>query len=114
MKTIIAGSRSITNYNLVEEIIRRCPWPITKILEGGAKGVDKCAYGYAMAYEVKHEKYPANWETHGKSAGPIRNAAMAKDADALIAIWDGESPGTRNMIAQAISHRLKIYVEVIK
>ena len=35
---------------------------------------------------------------HDKAAGPIRNRQMAEYADYLIAFWDGESRGTRNMI----------------
>lgn len=44
------------------------------------------------------------------ASGPIRNGEMAKYADALIAMWDGTSTGTKNMIDQATKHGLKVYV----
>ena len=47
---------------------------------------------------------------YGKRAGVRRNEEMADMADALIAIWDGSSPGTKHMIEVARRRGLKIYV----
>jgi hypothetical protein len=47
---------------------------------------------------------------YGKSAGPIRNRAMAEYAGALIAIWDGSSRGTLNMIETAKKLELKVFI----
>jgi hypothetical protein len=55
--------------------------------------------------------FPADWKTHGKAAGPIRNRQMAKNAEALIALWDGNSRGTKNMIETATKLGLKVYVK---
>jgi hypothetical protein len=55
--------------------------------------------------------FPAEWITYGMKAGPIRNHGMAQYADALIAIWDGKSKGTGNMIACARRRGLKIHIE---
>jgi hypothetical protein len=38
---------------------------------------------------------------------------MAEYADALIAIWDGESRGTKNMIEEATKRGLRVYVKRI-
>ena len=40
------------------------------------------------------------WNRYGRKAGILRNRKMAKYADALIAVWDGLSRGTANMIAE--------------
>lgn len=40
----------------------------------------------------------ADWDIYGKSAGYIRNAEMAKYADACVVFWDGKSRGTKHMI----------------
>ena len=47
----------------------------------------------------------------GRSAGPLRNATMANYADALIALWDNKSRGTKNMIdvANKLGLRVSIY-----
>jgi hypothetical protein len=54
--------------------------------------------------------FPADWNTHGTAAGPIRNKQMAEYADGLIAFWDRKSKGTKNMIDTAISHGLPVVV----
>ena len=68
------------------------------IISGAARGADTLGERYAHERGYAVEKYPADWNCDGKAAGPIRNAQMAKVADALIAFWDGNSRGTQNMI----------------
>jgi hypothetical protein len=87
---------------------------ITTILSGGAPGPDLYGEAFAEINTLKLERYPADWEHKGKIAGAIRNKQMAENADALIAIWDGKSKGTKNMIDLALRNGLSIYVEVIK
>ena len=53
--------------------------------------------------------YP-NWDRYGKSAGMIRNKEMAEYAEALIAIWDRRSKGTKHMIATAKRLGLQVFV----
>lgn len=110
MRTIIAGSRIIHNLEYVERAATNCGWQITAVISGGARGVDKMGekFGYSRGLPVL--LFPAEWNVYGNSAGYVRNVQMAKAADALIAIWDGKSPGTRNMIEVAINHNLKICV----
>ena len=49
-----------------------------------------------FAYRI--ERYFADWEKYGKSAGPARNKIMAEKVDYVICFWDGKSKGTRSMI----------------
>ena len=42
--------------------------------------------------------FEADWGTHGKKAGILRNIEMGDYADALIAFHDSESKGTKHMI----------------
>ena len=61
--------------------------------------------------EVPGAIVKTNW--HGKynaRAGIDRNEQMGDYADALIAVWDGKSPGTKNMIANAKRLGLLVYV----
>jgi hypothetical protein len=53
---------------------------------------------------------PANWDEFGKSAGYIRNAEMAKYADACVIFWDGISKGTKHMINLANKEGLKLKI----
>lgn len=55
-------------------------------------------------------EFPADWNAHGKAAGPIRNQQMAQEADVLIAFWDGKSRGTKDMIEKATRAGLDMHV----
>lgn len=110
MKTIIAGSRDVPEYEFVKVAMDKVSWEVTEVVSGMARGVDK--YGLRWAHEngIPVAKFPADWDRHGKGAGYIRNKEMAKYADALVAVWDGKSRGTKNMIKQAKEHGLKVLV----
>lgn len=114
MKTIIAGCRHFIGsigQRLVWNAINETRWSavITEIVHGGAVGIDAAAHAACEGHwPVK--VFPADWKTHGKAAGPIRNRQMADYADALIAVWDGKSRGTANMIEEAKKRGLKVFV----
>ena len=102
-KVIIAGGRTFNNYQLLKEVCDRLL--ITKrihhtiiIVSGQADGADVLGEHYAAENGFEVYPMPALWKRFGGRAGPIRNYEMACYADALIAFWDGESPGTKNMI----------------
>ena len=110
MRTIIAGSRCICNFKILSDFMRNTPWPVTTVISGGATGVDALGEIWADQQKIPLEIVPADWKKSGRSAGPIRNSVMAKNADALVAIWDGSSKGTANMIKQALDNNLKLYI----
>jgi len=117
MRTIIAGSRGITKMKFVQDAMNEA-WEqegisATSIVSGTAAGVDTLAIKFADAYNLPCAKFPADWNTHGKSAGYKRNVVMAENADALVAIWDGESRGTQHMINIARARGLKVYVKTV-
>lgn len=113
MKTIIAGTRTINDIKILEETINNIDFNITKVVSGTAKGIDKLGEQWAHNNNISIERYPANWDRYGRSAGYIRNSEMANNAEALIAIWDGKSKGTKNMIQEAKRKGLKVHVRII-
>ena len=107
-RVIIAGSRTCRPYlfGLLEEKLDKIlqKKSITHeivIVSGKARGADALGEQYAASRFYNVEQYPADWDQYGRRAGYIRNAEMATDADALVALWDGESRGTKHMIAIA-------------
>lgn len=117
MKTIIAGSRNLHDYRMVCNAMQlaanRGITPVTMVLCGMAKGIDMQGYRWAREHLVPVAEYPvtaAEWLTIGRSAGHRRNGVMANNADALVAIWDGYSPGTKGMIKLAEGRGLKVFV----
>lgn len=113
MRTIIAGGRDITDYKLVQKAVKNSGFNITIVISGAQRGVDALGERYAEDNHLPCERYPADWKKFDKSAGPIRNRQMAENADALIAVWDGNSKGTKNMIETAEKFGLKVYVEIV-
>lgn len=111
MKVIIAGGRDYHNYDKLLTAIQNAQFEITTVISGGANGVDALGEQYAENMYLPLNVYHADWEQHGRAAGPIRNRKMAENADALIALWDGKSKGTKNMIETATKKGLLVYVE---
>lgn len=110
MKTIIAGSRDITDPKILEMALIFSKMDITEVVCGGARGVDELGRLWAINYDIPITMFPAEWDKYGKSAGYRRNRDMAVYADALIAVWDGSSKGTKNMIDVARNKGLSVYV----
>lgn len=112
MKTIIAGSRTITDYALVEQAVIESGFSISEVVSGKEpKGVDCLGELWAHYNHVPVKPFSADWRTHGLAAGPIRNREMAEYAEALILVWDGQSKGSRSMLVMAESKGLKIFVK---
>jgi hypothetical protein len=111
MKVIVAGSRNIVDQKIIFNIIESSNFEITEIVSGTARGVDQIGEKYGLTNNIPIVMFPANWNKYGKSAGYVRNTEMAKYADALIAVWDGKSSGTRHMIK--IMHDMQKPVHVV-
>jgi hypothetical protein len=112
VRTIIAGSRDLDDPSLVDDAIEASGWryAITEVVHGGCRGVDMCAGNWGALNGIPVKMFPADWKGRGLRAGPMRNEAMAGYADALIAVWDGESKGTKHMIQAAKFRGLKVYI----
>ena len=113
MKVIIAGSRSVTSQSTVFEILNMVNIDVTEVVSGTASGVDKIGEEWATQHGIAIKEFPADWDKFGKRAGYIRNEQMAEYADALIAVWDGVSPGTKHMIDIARNKDLSVYVIMV-
>ena len=113
MKIIIAGTRTFNDYELLKKICDETfadNLEENEIVSEGAKGADLLGERYAKEKGYKITRFIPDWNQFGKSAGPIRNREMAKYADGLIAFWDGESRGTKNMIEEAKREGLEVLV----
>ena len=116
MKVIIAGSRHMpfSEYPLISQAAARFQevyGPITEVVCGEAKGADTFGKKWALCEaNLPVKSFPADWNTHGKAAGPIRNGQMAEYADALIAFLYSGSRGTANMIQQMQNRNKPCYI----
>ena len=110
-RMIVAGSRTAEKYQ-VFDAIQQCPYrdKIDLVVSGCALGADTHGMTWARMRNLHIRRMPADWKTHGRSAGMIRNREMAENADGLIAVWDGKSRGTKNMIEVAKRFKLPVFV----
>lgn len=72
-----------------------------EIISGGAKGADTLAERFAKEREYETLIFSADWKTHGKAAGFIRNKQIVVACDMVLAFWDGKSKGTQHTIVLA-------------
>lgn len=125
MNIIIAGSRDFDDYLCLRKLcqiiskriklITLSKLELSVVISGGAKGADRLGECYAFDNGYSVIRFQALWGVYGKSAGPRRNNEMAKFASesgsgTLIAFWDGESRGTKNMIDTARRYGLHVIV----
>lgn len=112
MKVIIAGSREGFTIEDVRIAVlnREFYGVITEVVSGGARGVDRLGEQWAKENDIPVKQFLPDWDGLGKKAGHVRNREMGDYADALIALWDGESKGTKGMIEYAQKKGLQVYV----
>lgn len=124
MKLLVGGSRSITDYDVVcrafeqflyfQKQYRRTDYTITEVITGHQRGrkingkwyptVDLLAERWAKERNIAVKPVRANWHKHGKAAGPIRNGKMVAELapdEWVLAIWDGRSRGTADLMDKA-------------
>jgi hypothetical protein len=119
VRLIIAGGREHRDPTLVQRAWIASPFskngPVGEIVTGGARGVDTLAFDWSHKNGLGWPRvFQADWKTNGRSAGPIRNEAMARYAaaepdGALLAI-PGKGRGTRDMIERARRYGLRVFV----
>jgi len=112
MKAIIAGSRQIEDVEALEKTIADAGWDIEEVVSGTCRGVDVMGENWGKANGVSVRQFPADWLTHGRVAGELRNRDMAHYADGLILLWDGKSPGASCMLREANKAGIKVHSQI--
>lgn len=107
LKLIVSGTRTYKKPAKIRplcaeavDLFRRSIFEEVWIGQGESGAVDLVAKRAAKDAGYKGKSFPADW-SYGLKAGPIRNKKMARWGNALLAIWDGKSRGTKNMIDEA-------------
>ncbi len=134
LKLVVTGSRYLdcqaTSFDKVMEFVilsmhhRRNVFHIDEpctmtIAQGGAKGADQLVRQWAKRQDVTRVKsvtFEANWNQHGRAAGPIRNILMLKkiEPELVLGFWDGTSPGTKHCITLAAKLGFQVLIIPIK
>jgi YspA, cpYpsA-related SLOG family len=97
MKVIVAGSRTIHELDVVKKAIEDSGFQVDEVVSAMAPGVDRLGEEYAEENGIPVQQFPANTRVYGLVAWIKVNEAMARYADALVAVHNG-SKGTKHMI----------------
>ena len=119
MRCIIAGGRDFNDYERLKKVMDNCPYEITEVVCGKARGADSLGEKWALEQGVHVKYFVPDWSGLGRRAGFARNVDMAKyacengsDNGLLVAFWDGVSRGTKSMIDLATKKGM--IVKIIK
>jgi ribA/ribD-fused uncharacterized protein len=100
MKLLVSGGRKFNDVDYVvsklSSLHETCP--ITLLIDGLAKGVDTIAGTWADCMGIERLTFAADWDTHKKRAGILRNIQMLEEGrpDLLMAFPGGR--GTSHMV----------------
>lgn len=108
MRIIVCGGRNYGAYAKEREVMRA--WvegllghqggpPL--VAHGNAKGADRFAADHCARLGVPCAAFPADWGTHGKAAGPIRNRRMLDVVEPHRVVAFPGGRGTEGMVAMA-------------
>ena len=123
VRIIVCGSRTFRPCETAAHALDKIISQIRKekgdtdieIVSGHARGADQYGEQYAKTHNLRMAVFPAQWDVYGKSAGYRRNETMLdyarKETALVVAFWDGQSKGTRHMIALAKQYGLKVRVK---
>lgn len=111
MKVLVCGGRDFNDSLTLGSWlggIHKTNRPITLLIEGGGRGADYMTRKFAEWQGIPVKTFPAEWDRHGKAAGPIRNKQMLDEGrpDLVVAFEGGR--GTANMVAQAKAAGIKV------
>lgn len=127
MRVLICGSRTWDDPFPIAWVVRACKGALRPpaatpgadatppvVISGGANGADSLAARSAGRQGVELMEFPADWGTHGKAAGPIRNQRMLDEGkpDVVWAFTDDleASRGTADMVRRARKAGVPVYV----
>lgn len=71
------------------------------VVHGGARGADRLAGAWARARGIREIACEADWDTHGKAAGYIRNAQMLDEYEPRLVVAFKGGRGTAHMVRLA-------------
>lgn len=115
MSILVCGDRNWTSYTAIYNSLLSLSeeWGSNiRIVSGGCVGADKMAVKAAKQLGYEFIEYPADWDTYGRAAGPIRNKQMIteEEIELVMAFHDNiaSSKGTANMITQAKKQKIPV------
>ncbi len=116
VRLLICGSRSWDDYALIQSILGSLDLAdVEAVMQGYARGADEISISALRTFNYPWTRildFPADWKTHGNSAGPIRNQRMLESGKPThcIAFDVGGTRGTRDMITRCNKAGVPVFI----
>ena len=109
MRILVCGGRDFKDQHKVNLVLDGLQMKHNHIfiIEGGAIGADRLAQNWAKEIHgiipefVNYKTFKADWGTHGKAAGPIRNQQMIDEGKPDLVVAFPGGAGTADMVRRA-------------
>ena len=104
-RLLVCGGREYNDkervFKILDSVAAAMPDRTLTIIHGKARGADTLADIWAKDRKVAVQAYPADWDTYGNKAGPIRNKQMLDEGKPHAVIAFPGRTGTRHMVILA-------------
>lgn len=104
MRVLVCGGRDYQDFGHIFDVLTALhkETPVDCLIEGGALGADEWAAVWAgMAGIRQRLKFPADWATHSRAAGPLRNQRMIDEGEPDLVVAFPGGRGTADMVRRA-------------
>ena len=102
-RVLVCGGRNYDDADRVNMILDHAHRmnPVVCLIHGASRGADMLAADWAISRDIPCHAYPADWDSDGKAAGPIRNQKMLDLGKPHMVIAFPGGKGTADMIRRA-------------
>jgi hypothetical protein len=109
MKVLVCGARDWTQEEAVFGFLaaQHAIAPMSELIHGGAPGVDSIAGKWARLNDIPVREFPADWQAHGRAAGPMRNQLMIEASPDLVIALFGRR-GTADTVRRAKKRKIAV------
>ena len=100
MRLLVCGGRNYADWEFLYRFLDAVKFvhgPIAVLINGGARGADELAAGWAEGQHIKVETYTAQWSKYGNRAGVIRNIEMLREGKPRMVVCFPGGKGTAHM-----------------
>ena len=110
-RLLVCGSRNWTDEDKITRVLSN--WWVNHdvtFIHGDAPGADRIAAKVARSFGWEVRAFPADWQTHGKRAGILRNLRMLDERPDLVVAFTNGSRGTQHTIDEARRRGIPVVV----